>query len=851
MIRPDDLPDCLESLNDAEARARIRQVSPTHKDSFEWLFSDKVPFVKWLSDVNYEFSPIFWITGKPGSGKSTIMRFAMQDPRLLDLLPNGQGKPVGYFFNLRGKNIIQKSLKGMLHELVFQLLSQFPAFFECVKPIYRSMILEKRQRRPEWDVPILKQCLMALCSLTTKSRVRNRFILFIDALDENENSSENNEVLSIVKELAESFDTSKSTASGNILKICLASRPWPIFQKELGNDLRIPNFAIHDLTKRDIEAYTLSLLSSAFSEVETRSGSENWATTLAEMVTKKAHGVFIWVRIVVEELCRNIIDGSPNSTLEDYLTDLPAELHELYEYTMKRIVPKYSLETLVACRILLYSLSPLTLETLYCATTACILGSYQEVPRSSQLAWLRSRTGGLIEIVEAADQGPDQEPTVQLIHQTVQEFVHNHMPGLPLESLNQYWLKLDGNFLIYRAITAHHPPPAPAQCLAKDLFRYLRSIDITTDKDPESISAISLSLRGWLLQPSPTIFLRSHWEGGILCSVEDLLDYVAESERARFSSIVSGLAQPRPVIRSKFVRGLDFSTVSIPETLYDSTTVSIRETLYDPRVPPGVLSLILHDVYHGALWDEGPSSPSSQQYKPWKSRALFIAALGPRISDSGCIDRVRMVRKVIDAYGDDIVNHPIDLECNSQTIQYSSQLPTFELMMGNCNPFVVRNNEDSTSLLEYLVIIEQHPEVNEDTRLLIAEALLSHGALPDFSIRVLHSHLDAEYAQIPAVLFCGRFKSKKWVHLLQRYSRMVSCVNWTDLILGATLTGDKGYLRRAKDQIYASLESDDLQDVMSTSPGLLLGGLVVGAPGCPSAFKSCNISYYKRGKKVG
>ncbi len=88
-------------------------MSRVNKGSFEWFFKDeRVAYTKWLADDDSVYDPIFWITGKPGSGKSTLMRFAFEDPRSKSLLPPSIGRPMAYFFHLRGKSLVQKSLQG-------------------------------------------------------------------------------------------------------------------------------------------------------------------------------------------------------------------------------------------------------------------------------------------------------------------------------------------------------------------------------------------------------------------------------------------------------------------------------------------------------------------------------------------------------------------------------------------------------------------------------------------------------------------------------------------------------------------------------------------------------------------
>ena len=63
---------CLKSLNHFDTRKRIQDVEPAHSATYDWLLNDDVGFNGWLAVKNP--SPVFWIQGKPGSGKSTLMK---------------------------------------------------------------------------------------------------------------------------------------------------------------------------------------------------------------------------------------------------------------------------------------------------------------------------------------------------------------------------------------------------------------------------------------------------------------------------------------------------------------------------------------------------------------------------------------------------------------------------------------------------------------------------------------------------------------------------------------------------------------------------------------------------------
>lgn len=64
---------------------RFVQIRQTHKETFRWILNPESPgvnFTKWLTSDEL----IFWITGKPGSGKSTLVKHIWQSPETTRLL---------------------------------------------------------------------------------------------------------------------------------------------------------------------------------------------------------------------------------------------------------------------------------------------------------------------------------------------------------------------------------------------------------------------------------------------------------------------------------------------------------------------------------------------------------------------------------------------------------------------------------------------------------------------------------------------------------------------------------------------------------------------------------------------
>ncbi|TVY44095.1 Vegetative incompatibility protein [Lachnellula occidentalis] len=484
-IKTGALEICLSSLENSQTRTRYTNVAASYDGTFQWLFDiDIVPFVDWLKENHNgvgPFRPIFWINGKPGSGKSTLMKFAMQDQRTQDYLRTVSG-PIkwailGFFFHDRGSHI-QKSMEGMLQAVLHQLLSQALdpwTLVEHIYPIYFDIVKSQRTSTPVWTFDSLCQAWLAI---TEQRKVPLRVCIFLDALDEHE--GDNTQLAAFIHKLLAGAD--QQTVK---IKLCVASRTWNVFGQHFGT---CPQFAIHQYTASDIQAYTTQRLLGSLRGA----GEDNDSTfssklaQLAEHVTAKAHGVFIWVRIVVDEFVKGVRDGTPLSILEEKVFDMPEELEDLYRHTLERIEPEYIDEAYIMLQIALCSLSPLPLPTFIRCTSIIKSESYYDSSEAEMLRQLISRSGGLLEIIEIDSEDlttktPYENETftssqdsfgsrgpaalyklpnitteqlghtvvaVQFIHQTVKDFVAKNEHNLGLRPSGSDFVRESGNFYL-------------------------------------------------------------------------------------------------------------------------------------------------------------------------------------------------------------------------------------------------------------------------------------------------------------------------------------------------------------------------------------------------------------------
>lgn len=440
-----------------------------------------VSFSEWLRNATDSRDPLYWIRGKPGSGKSTLMKFAMTDTRTSDILATTDGSQwtvAAFFFHDRGSKV-QKSFTGMLQGIIDSLLRELPELTTYAVPQYRRLIQLQATRCPTWDMDALKSVLLGIMGQRATSI---RLLLFIDALDEQErdkvDKSAKENLVKFLQELGEKADNDCVR-----LKLCLASRPEPVFEHHLS---RVPGFIIQEYTKGDIRVYTEKRLEPYRTEASVLHRLENFEN-LVEQITKRAEGVFIWVKLVVDQLAQDICDCSSYMTLIERLETMPQELGELYTRILERLEPTYASEACIMLRIALTSLEQLPLETFMRAVMFGFHGFREHLinqrhykrsfvkkffeEEESQIIHIRrlaSRSGGLLETYTTGH-GPGDILYVQFLHQTAKDYINERQEDLPIPSLDPMVQGLNGFYWLLLACMSCNSWVGP---IKKHMFEY-------------------------------------------------------------------------------------------------------------------------------------------------------------------------------------------------------------------------------------------------------------------------------------------------------------------------------------------------------------------------------------------
>ncbi|KAH7367076.1 hypothetical protein B0T11DRAFT_50133 [Plectosphaerella cucumerina] len=377
-------------------------------------------FQEWLASG----SGAFHICGKPGSGKSTLMKLFAQDPGLKIKLHRWAGDKklvfASFFFWISGDDQ-QCSLEGLYRSLLFEALKMCPDLAKAAFPDFWRAVQVSYAERAAWNqapfrLPELRQAMKNL--VQTPGHQRHRFCFFIDGLDEFEGDSNDHwELAQLLRQWTESQD----------VKLCVSSRPHHEFLHVFEAKQRLH---LHELTKDDIRCFVSGKLSKEHTDhVDPAFLGE----TIARIIYN-ATGVFLWVRLVVRSLVEGIRRHDSRRTLEQRINHMPGDLQALFRELFDGITPE---DRQISDQMLLLAAkcSYLAVDRLSWLEDLAdpIFPFEPEFPRLSEeqrsqrrkvmKSRIKNLSGGLLETHEEIVQGYIRGPSANFFHRTARDFV--------------------------------------------------------------------------------------------------------------------------------------------------------------------------------------------------------------------------------------------------------------------------------------------------------------------------------------------------------------------------------------------------------------------------------------------
>ncbi|KAI0428870.1 hypothetical protein F5Y09DRAFT_332281 [Xylaria sp. FL1042] len=328
----------LASLNYSDRTARHEKVPDAHIKTFKWSLwktgetgAKYSKLRRWLSTDD----ALFWVSGNPGSGKSTLMKSIADSDETKKHLAAWAGKHelliASHYFTIYGTPI-QRSLEGLLRSLVFCILVQKPTLI----PKLLVNRWERSWEQSRWTQSEL-EAVLRLLGADTES-FPSKMCYFIDGLDEFEGDH-----LDICR-------TFKQLSQSPFIKVCVSSRPWNVFEDALGGK---PDSKLYmnELTHGDIRKYT-----------ESQEAGYASSQHLIDEVVTKSNGVFLWVTLVVRLLREGLTNDDSLFDLQRRLSSFPTDLHEFFKHIIWTVDPFYNERVAATLLLALEAQQPLCLE---------------------------------------------------------------------------------------------------------------------------------------------------------------------------------------------------------------------------------------------------------------------------------------------------------------------------------------------------------------------------------------------------------------------------------------------------------------------------------------------------------
>lgn len=398
----------LESLLFDRIDARERNVKKALPKTCQWLFQHK-HFRDWESARGIDgHNGFLWIKGKPGCGKSTIMKTALERSQKhlqkQDKTKNIKQAIVHYFFNARAPASLEKSSLGLYRSLTYQLLRSCPS----LRSLFTTKFAFKDPEHSE-DAWTKEELQDFLCDVVISVEPMS-LCVFVDALDEGEEEDDVRQLISFLVDLSERALGPDSSCQ---LRICLSSRHYPHIGIKKGLSLVVEDQPQHD---QDIDTYIRKKLIGPNGEDKDELSAE---------IRRKSGSIFLWVVLVVDLLNKTDDHGSLLTDMKACLDTIPGDLNKLFKEILEKSAD--GIEASIALlQWVLFSRRALEPEELYLAIEhsrspwdlTFLSPKNIRPPSTDRLSrYILNHSRGLVELTST------EPPVVQFIHETVREFL--------------------------------------------------------------------------------------------------------------------------------------------------------------------------------------------------------------------------------------------------------------------------------------------------------------------------------------------------------------------------------------------------------------------------------------------
>ncbi|KAL8856959.1 MAG: hypothetical protein Q9178_006454 [Gyalolechia marmorata] len=427
----------LDSLFFPEIDSREDHIQDAFDGTCHWILDSATDdtrkpwsnFRKWLETEN----GVYWISGKPGAGKSTLMKYIVREDLTSQLLANwerGTDLLVVTFFFWHTGSTLQKSLEGLLRSLLYQIADQWPG-------LVGYLDAHKGKRSGETEVSgtlrlqkWTEQRLLALLKRFLEQKPASITICaFVDGLDEF--TGDEDILLNIIRFFSKAPHC----------KICVSSRPEQVFRDEFQ---LCPKLRVQDLNRQDMERMINQRLLPRLPTHRSTWQDSYGLRLMVESLVEKSSGVFLWLDLVIKDMIQGFRNEDTFDELQSRIDRTPDTVYGMYARSLTNSGPGYLETALKYLRVILTAEEVGTRNTLL--SLALTEPEPWEVITRYELEYftsprfrstcealevrLVSRCGSLLEIDDNEDGGGlNCDPlvyydrSIQFMHKTAVEFL--------------------------------------------------------------------------------------------------------------------------------------------------------------------------------------------------------------------------------------------------------------------------------------------------------------------------------------------------------------------------------------------------------------------------------------------
>jgi ankyrin repeat protein len=334
----------LKSLYFKEMHDRQNDIKPATDGTCTWLFEHKA-FQEWRG----QGQDLLWIRGNPGTGKSTLLKYAVRKMNETETRSSlDKVLFVSFFFHGRGTELQRTALglfRSILYQIVDHIREQEPDLLSDLEKFFKKRYEPTEGRGLSWSWH-LSELRYNVESLLLKLLKSGKYLIriIVDALDECGKKAAI-EIVKGFRSLLKSLFANKF-GHDNKIGICFSCRHYPALALDQGTEI-----CVERENKIDIMTYVRYELEGSKSQLE-------------DAIIERADGSFQWASLVVDKVMQLELEGEDPRAINTEIQQTPQDLNELYRLLLEGIHPDSRPRSLKLIQWVLFATRPLTLDEL-------------------------------------------------------------------------------------------------------------------------------------------------------------------------------------------------------------------------------------------------------------------------------------------------------------------------------------------------------------------------------------------------------------------------------------------------------------------------------------------------------